>query len=391
MLTTDEVLTRWVDHIYPDIESFKKALMKGKLKIYLGIDPTGPDLHLGHSTNLLLLKHLQKLGHQIIFLIGDATATIGDPSGKENSRKPLTSREVKRNSRTYKKQASNFLKFWGFNRAKLEFNLRWWGHIRFIDALRLTYFSTVNQLLERDMFQKRLKAGGTLSLAEFMYPLMQGYDSVVMGTDAEVGGTDQTFNMLMGRTLMRKVRNREKFVLATKLLENPKTGQKLMSKSTGSYIAINLPAGEMFGKVMSLPDEAVVPCFELCTEVSQKEVGRIRKLISKKPAEAKKKLAFEITRMYHGEKSARQAKEEFKQVFSGQGIPENAPVWTLSGKMVDLAELLVEKKVAKSKSEVRRLISQGGITLNYQKLADSTVKLENGVLRVGKRFFAKIK
>ncbi len=388
-MTTEEVLSRWVDTVYPSKEALKQELEKRKLKIYLGADPTGPELHLGHSTNLLLLRHFQRLGHQIIFLVGDATALIGDPSGRETARRPLTREEVRRNARTYQRQVGKILRF-GWGGARLEFNSRWWGRMGFLEGLKLSYFTTVNQLIERDMFQKRLKKGGSISPAELLYPFMQGYDSVIMGVDAEVGGTDQTFNMLMGRELAKKIRGKEKFVITTKLLENPKTGQKLMNKSTGSYIPITLPAREMFGSVMALPDEAVIPCFELCTEVSSKALDQFRRDMLRHPAEVKKSLAFEITRIYHGSKAAIQAFNEFETVFSKGGAPTDLPTWRLAGKEVVLADLLTKKKIISSRSEVRRLLAQGAIRLNNQKLTADKLVLRKGILKIGRRIFVKI-
>lgn len=388
-MTTEEVLTRWADRVYPSREALAEAARKRKLKIYLGIDPTGPELHLGHSTNLLLLKHFQKLGHQVVFLIGDATAMIGDPSGKESTRKPLSRREVLRNAATYQHQAGKIIRF-GLGGAKLDFNSRWWGKMGFMEGLKLSYFTTVNQLIERDLFQKRLKRGGSISPAELLYPFLQGYDSVFMDVDVEVGGTDQTFNMLMGRELMKKTRGKEKFVITTRLLENPKTGKKLMSKSEGNYIPIELPSAEMFGAVMALPDEAVLPCLELCTEVSQKTIDQFKKDVTIRPAEVKKSLAFEITRMYHGNKAAVSALNEFETVFSKRGIPTDVPVWKIAGKKVVLSDLLTEKGLVKSKSEVRRLLSQGGISLNNRKISEEELIFGKGILKIGRRIFVKI-
>ena len=390
MMTTNEVLSRWVDQVYPTKEEFLTALEKRKLKIYLGVDPTGPDLHLGHSTNLLLLKYFQELGHKIIFLIGDFTAMIGDPTGREESRKKLSQEEVRKNGRKFKEQAGKIIKFSGSNPAALEFNSRWWGKMTLSEGLSIGYNFTLQQLIERDMFQKRLKRNEPISFPEAFYPILQGYDSVALDVDVEVGGTDQTFNMLAGRELLKKLKGKEKFVITTTLLENPKTGKKLMSKTEGNYVGLSMLPQDMFGAVMALPDEAVVPVFELCTEVPSAKIAELKNLLVSAPVKAKKTLALEITRIYHGDKRAEESQKEFEGVFSRGGTPEDAPVWKVAGEKIDLVDLLAGKRIVGSKSEARRLIEQGGVTLNRQKLTNPEQILSKGVLRIGKKTFIKI-
>jgi len=387
MLATKEALSRWVDQVYPKPAALTKALKERKLKIYHGIDPTGPELHLGHSTNLLLLRHFQDLGHRIIILIGDATATIGDPTGRDSARQPLTRKEVLANARTYKDQAGKILRFSGRNKVEIEYNSRWWGKMKFLEGLRLGYLFTSNQMLERDMFQERIKKENPPSLAEFYYPMMQGYDSVEMGVDAEVGGTDQTFNMLIGRDMLRKMKNKEKFVITTKLLENPKTGKKLMSKSGGGYIPLTASAQEMFGAVMGLPDEAVVPVFTLCTTA---EIKNLKRKAAADPLATKKELARVVTAIYHGEASAQTAVREFAAAFGRGEAPAGAPVWKKAGEKIDLPRTLVKEGLAESRSAARRLIAQGGVRLNGRKITETEAVLDPGVLRVGKKIFIKI-
>src|SRR4030042_2490670 len=283
-------LKRWVDKIYPSEKEFLKALETRKLTIYHGVDPTAPDLHLGHSTNYLLLRKFQDLGHKIIILIGDFTAQIGDPTGRISGRKTLTKKQVLKNAETYKAQISKILDFKSkTNPAQLKFNSQWYEKIKFTDLMKLMANFTHGQMIKRNMFQQRLKNGQEINFIEFIYPMLQGYDSVAMNIDAEVGGTDQTFNMMAGRDLLKTYENKEKFVITTKLLENPKTGKKLMSKSEGGYVALNDPPNEMFGKIMALPDEATMPCFELCTEIPLIGFAGI-----KNPQQLKIRLAKEI-------------------------------------------------------------------------------------------------
>src|SRR3989344_1813220 len=264
----EEVLSRGVENIYPNKEALEKVLSAGKkLRIFTGIDPTGPSLHLGHVAVLLKLKQLQDLGHEVIILIGDFTAQIGDPTDKMAVRKPLTKKQVLTNAKDYKKQVGQIL---DLKKTIFKYNSAWLEKLTFTDFLQLSAYFTAQQTLARGMFKERLTAGKDLYLHEFFYPLMQAYDSVAMDVDMEIGGNDQTFNMLAGRTLMKKMKNKEKFVLAVKLLEDP-TGVK-MGKTQGNMVSLADPAPAMYGKIMSWPDELIHLTFEICTRVAPDEI-----------------------------------------------------------------------------------------------------------------------
>ena len=382
-------LKRWVDKIYPSEKEFLKALKTQKLTIYHGVDPTAPGLHLGHSTNYLLLRKFQNLGHKIIILIGDFTAQIGDPTGKLSERKALTKKQVLKNAETYKSQISKILDFKSkINPVQIKFNSKWYEKIKFADLMKLMANFTHGKMIKRNMFQQRLKKGQEINFIEFIYPILQGYDSVAMNVDVEVGGTDQTFNMMAGRDLLKKYRKKEKFVITTKLLENPKTGKKLMSKSEGNYIALNDSPKDMFGKVMALPDEAIMHCFELCTEVSLIEVKKI-----KNPKDAKARLAKEIITIYHSKKEAESAEKEFNKIFKEKKLPTEIPEIRIKEKKINILDLLVKTKLAPSKSEAKRLILQKGVKIDGEVQKDwrEVIEIKKGlIIQVGKRRFAKI-
>ncbi|OGJ12066.1 tyrosine--tRNA ligase, partial [Candidatus Nomurabacteria bacterium RIFOXYC2_FULL_36_8] len=292
----DELLTRGISFIYPTKEFLENKIKKGeKLTIYLGIDPTGPTLHLGHAIPIKKLSEFQKAGHQIILLMGDFTAMIGDPTDKGAARKQLTHKEVTSNLKNYKKQASSLISFTGKNPAKITFNSTWLGKMNFEKVISLASNMTVQQMLERDMFEKRMKEGKPIYLHEFLYPLMQGYDSVAMDVDGEIGGNDQTFNMLCGRDLMKTMKNKEKFVITMKLLED-NSGKK-MGKTEGNMIALSDSPEEMYGKVMSWTDGMIIPGFELCTNIPTFEIEKMSKDIHSNlvnPKDLKIRLAREI-------------------------------------------------------------------------------------------------
>lgn len=392
----NEVLIRSIDRIYPSKEALKTLLLSGKkLRIYMGIDPTANYAHLGHSTNYIILKRFHELGHKIIVLIGDFTAMIGDPSDKSAARKRLTKEEVKENLKSFKQQIGIILDFENKeNPIDFKFNSEWLSKLNFEDLIDLSSKFTVQQMIERDIFQKRLKDNKPLFVHEFFYPLMQGYDSVALKADVEVGGTDQTFNMLAGRTLVKAYQNREKYVITTTLLENSVTGEKLMSKSLGTGIGLNETAENMYGKVMALPDEAIIQCFIDCTYLSMKEISRIEDKLSKgaNPRDEKARLAFEIVKIYHGEKKAKQAEENFNKLFRDKEIPTEMPRVKMSGSF-DPATLLVNLKAVHSKSHARRLVEQGGVKVDGAKITDpeALVSTHKGmVIQVGKRGFWKI-
>ncbi|TSC72766.1 MAG: hypothetical protein G01um101470_282, partial [Parcubacteria group bacterium Gr01-1014_70] len=274
-----ELLTRAVERIYPSAEFLESRLKNGEqLSLYLGIDPTGPTLHLGHIIPLLKLAQFQALGHKIILLIGDFTGMIGDPTDKTATRKRLTRAEVLENAKLYKEQASRIIQFGGKNPAEIRHNSEWLGKMSFEDVLELCSQITHSQAVKRDMFQKRISEGKDLYIHEFLYPLMQGYDSVAMDVDGEVGGNDQSFNMLVGRDLMKKIKNKEKFVVATKLLTDG-AGAK-MGKTEGNTVALTDSAADMFGKVMSWPDSMILAGFELCTRVPVEEIKKTQSILN---------------------------------------------------------------------------------------------------------------
>ncbi len=387
-----EALNRGVENIYPSADELKTVLNSGKkIKLYHGIDPTGPTLHLGHLVQLLKLKQFQDLGHQVILLIGDFTARIGDPTDKAAARKPLTKQQVLQNCRDYKKQIAKIL---NLKKTKFVFNSKWLEKMNFSDVIKLTSEFTVQRLLERDMFEKRIKEGKPIHLHEFLYPVMQGYDSVVLDVDLEIGGNDQTFNMLAGRTLMKSLKNKEKFVLTTKLLVDP-TGKK-MGKSEGNMITLADDPHDMYGKVMSWPDELIVLGFEILTTESMEEIAAVKNDLAhgKNPKVLKMLLAYNLVKLYFGEPAAISAEENFKQIFEEKLNPDEIPVFHVKSR--NIIDVLVQTNLAASKSEARRLIAQDGIRVDTKVVKDENFTIpaadkDGVVIQKGKRFFAKVK
>jgi tyrosyl-tRNA synthetase len=389
----NELLTRGISAIYPSKDFLASKIAKGeKLTLYLGIDPTGPTLHLGHAIPIKKLAEFQKMGHKIILLMGDFTAMIGDPTDKGAARKQLTHKEVMSNLKNYKKQASKLLSFTGKNKAEFKFNSKWLSKMNFNDVLNLASKMTVQQMLERDMFKRRTEEGKPIFIHEFMYPLMQGYDSVAMDVDGELGGNDQIFNMLCGRDLMKTIKNKEKFVVAVKLLED-NTGKK-MGKSDGNMSALSDTAEQMYGSVMSWNDSLMISSFELCTNIPMSEIEKIAIDVKSEkinPRDLKMRLAREITTIYHGEKKAKQAEETFINTFQKKEIPTDIEN-ILVKKSTLLVDVFLSNKMISSKSDFRRLVEEGAITnldldkkvLSYNDIA------EDGVYRIGKKRFCKI-
>lgn len=380
-----------IEKAYPSKEALEKVLASGKrLTIYHGIDPTAPSLHLGHSTNILLLEEFRKLGHKIILLIGDFTAQIGDPTGKDKTRKLLTKEEVLRNCKNYKKQIGKILDFNSKgNPASIELNGKWLNKMSLKDVIGLASKFTVQRMIERDMFQKRIKESKPIWIHEFFYPLLQGYDSVAMDVDIEVGGNDQTFNMLVGRELMKDYKKKEKFVVTTPLLINKKTDKKLMSKSEGGFIGLDNSPDEMYGKVMALPDEAIVPVFDSCTTVSDKEIQKIKK---KSPRDQKSGLALEIVKMYCSEGAALKAEKEFNRVFKERKLPSKVKEVLIKEEDINILDLIVKMKLASSKSEAKRLVLQKAVKIDEQVQKDwqKSIRIKKGmIVQAGKRRFAK--
>lgn len=390
-----ELLSRGVENIYPSKGFLEKKLKSGEqLTLYLGIDPTGPTLHLGHIIPMEKLRQFQELGHKIILLIGDFTGTVGDPTDKAATRKPLTHQQVLQNAKDYKKQATTILNFSGDNKVELKYNSAWHNKMNFSDVLNLSTNFTVQQLLERDMFQERIKAGKPIHLHEFMYPMLQAYDSVAMDVDGEVGGNDQTFNMLSGRTLMKSLSKKEKFVVTMKLLVD--TSGKKMGKTEGNMLALTDSAKDMFGKVMSWTDGMITDAYELCTRLPMSEIKKIAKELKagKNPRDYKFRLAQEITTIYHGEAKAKKAAEEFIKVFAKGGKPDNIKEHKVKTGAVSPVELLFELELVSSKGEARRLIDGGGMRINDEKISSwkNDIKIKSGdIVQAGKRKFAQIK
>ncbi len=388
----DELLTRGISNIYPSKEFVTSKIARGeKLTIYLGIDPTGPTLHLGHAIPLKKLGEFQKLGHKVILLMGDFTAMIGDPTDKSATRKQLTHKEVLSNLKTYKKQASHIISFSGKNAAQFKFNSKWLGKMNFAEVLSLGSNMTVSQMLERDMFKKRNEEGKPILIHEFMYPLMQGYDSVAMDVDGEIGGNDQTFNMLVGRDLMKTLKNKEKFVMTVKLLED--SSGKKMGKTEGNMVTLSDSATDMYGKIMSWTDGLIIPAFELCTDVSIMELENIAKEMAEgvNPKNLKMRLARDITTIYHGKKKAKDAEANFTKIFQKSEIPFNLPE-IKAEKDTFLVDVFLRHELVSSKSEFRRLVDEHAITNldSNEKIADHNVKAKTGVYRIGKKRFCKI-
>jgi len=386
-----EVLTRGVENTYPDLESLEKVLLSPKkLKIYHGIDPTGPTLHLGHFVQLLKLKQLQDLGHKIIILFGDFTAQIGDPTDKLAVRQPLTHRQVLLNTRDYKKQIGRVL---NLKKTVFKHNSQWLGKLKFKDLIEISSNFTAQQTLARGMFQTRIEQGKDLYLHEFLYPLMQAYDSVAMDVDMEIGGNDQMFNMLAGRTLMRKMKNKEKFVITTKLLED--ISGKKMGKTENNMVALNDQPSEMYGKIMSWPDELIMVGFEIATDVSMAEIFQIKKDLDngENPKKMKMLLAYKIVELNYGTNSAISAEENFRQIFEQNLNPDDIKEFKIKAR--NIVDVLVETGLAGSKSDARRLVKQGGVKVDTITVIDENFEIKSidadgVVIQKGKRHFAKL-
>ena len=386
-----ELLTRGVERIYPSAESLEKGLRSDRrLSLYLGIDPTGSSLHIGHAIPLLKLRQFQELGHRVILLIGDFTGMIGDPTDKSAARKRLTRRETLNNARLYKEQAGHLISFEGKNPAELKCNSEWLGKLSFEDSFEISSNLTYTQLVKRDMFQKRIEEGKELYMHEFLYPLMQGYDSVAMDVDGEVGGNDQTFNMLVGRDLMKKIKNKEKFVVAMKLLTDP-SGAK-MGKTEGNMVAFSDTPSDVFGKLMSWPDSQILSGFELCTIAPLSEIEGIKRQLESgaNPKESKMRLAEAIVSLLHGEAAAKKARTSFDAAFT-EGKPEEFVEIVLAGRKV--VEALMAERIVASKRELRRLTHEGAVTnLDSNKKMDEVFLnfTPPGKYRIGKHRFIRI-
>mgnify|MGYP001564862370 CR=1 FL=1 len=373
----------------PSKKDFLEKLLSGdRIRIYYGMDPTATSIHLGHAKNIIFLEEIRQLGHEVILLIGDFTAQIGDPSDKSATRKQLTREEVKKNVSCWMDQIKPLLSFDDKeNPARIVYNSEWLSQLHFAEVLDLASNFTVQQMLERDMFAKRIKDNTPIHLHEFMYPLLQGYDSVALDTDAELCGTDQIFNALAGRTLLKRLKNKEKFVVALNLIANPKTGE-LMSKSNGTGVFVGVPAPELFGAIMALPDPMIEPLFINCTRIPMSEK---ESLLAQGPREAKARIAFDIVKRFHGQAVAKSAEETFEKTFSKGGLPEDIQELKLeSGK--SLVEILIQADIVPSKAEWRRLIENGAVrTEDNAKITDPNfLPTTSTILKIGKRRFVKV-
>ncbi|QQK81155.1 tyrosine--tRNA ligase [Salicibibacter cibi] len=392
-----EALQRGVVEIIPEDafrEKIKKAVVTGKpLKIKLGMDPSAPDVHVGHTVVLHKLRQFQEFGHEIQMLIGDFTGKIGDPSGRSETRKVLTSEQVAENAQTYVEQYGKVL---DMDKAMLYYNSEWLSQLMFEDVLKLAGNLTVARMLEREDFHNRYTSNQPISVHEFFYPLMQGYDSIAMDTDIEVGGTDQTFNLLMGRQLQEAYGYEKQVVLTLPLIEGL-DGERKMSKSLNNYIGVDEAPNEIFGKAMSIPDDLMIKYYKLATDVPLADIDQLERDLADgiiHPRDAKQRLAAKFVAMYHGEKEAEDAQRYFQTVFQKRALPDDMPEVEWKGeKAVSIIDLLVELDMQPSKGEARKMIQNGGVKINEEKVNDikTEVSVEDGmIIQVGKRKFTKL-
>jgi tyrosyl-tRNA synthetase len=397
-----KALMRGVDYGDPTIRENMEAELRERLssgrplKVYLGVDPTSPDIHLGHMVPLMKLKQFQDLGHEVTFLIGDFTGMVGDPSGREKTRPMLTREQLEANMRTYTDQAFNVL---DRSKTAVRYNSEWLAGLTFADVVNVASNLTVAQLLERDYFRRRYEAGEAIRLHEFLYCLMQGYDAFMLETDVQVGGVDQLFNLLVGRDVQRANGQRPQIIVTVPLLVGT-DGAAKMSKSLGNAIGIAEPPSEMFGKVMSLPDSVMTSYFTLVTDIDTAEIAELEKGVREgalHPMDVKKRLAGEIVGRFHGAEAALEAETGFRRHVQEKKIPDDVPIIEVPADRaaeIPVVDLAIMAKMAPSKSAVRRLIDQGGVELDGARVTDrdATVQLRDGaLLRVGKRKFIRVK
>ena len=392
----DELLTRGVDTIYPSKEELEKVLRSGKkIKLYQGFDPTGTQLHIGHAVAINTLRRFQELGHEVIFLIGDGTGQAGDPSGKTHARhKFFEQKELRENARDYVMQAGKIVNFGGDNPVKVLYNGDWLNEMRLAEILNVAGYFSVQQFLERDMYQERMKLGESVNLREFLYPLLQAYDSVAMKVDLEVGGTDQTFNMLAGRTLVKAMQGRNKFVLTVPLLADS-SGRKI-GKSEGNVIGITDKPEDLYGKIMSLPDSAIVPCFELITDLPMNKVKTIKGELKKSdvnPMDYKKKLAHQIVEQYNNSTIANSAQRIFEQNYQ-EGKKDVSAKDVYIKEPLKLHESLFKNLFVSSASVAKQLIRQGGVRINGERIENISFVYEpkdDDIIEIGKHKVFRVK
>ncbi|MBT6691415.1 tyrosine--tRNA ligase [Candidatus Parcubacteria bacterium] len=384
----EELLTRGVDEVI-DLDSLRKKLQAGKkLRVKLGIDPTSSNIHLGRMVPLLKLRDFQELGHQIVFIVGDFTGTIGDTSDKEAERPAISKKMIEDNLRTYIDQVARVI---DIDKVEVHYNSEWLAKLKYEDIGEQANQFSLAEFISRKNIKDRLDKGNRVSLKELLYPLMQGYDSVMVKADVELGGTDQRFNLLAGRNMQEHYKQPAQDILMTNLIEGL-DGRK-MSSSWGNTINFNDPAVEMFGKVMKMTDEMIVVFYEHCTRVPMTEVKQYEtdmRADKVNPRDIKMKLAREITSFFWGVKEAEQAEDSFVSMIQNKEVPDDMP--ELSPKSNNIVDVLIEAKLAKSKSDARRLIDGGGVKVNDDKVGDYEIELKSGdIVKKGKRFFVKIK
>lgn len=392
----DDLLSRGVEKIYPSREELKKKLMSGdRIRLYCGYDPSAPSLHVGNAISIDKLGQFQRLGHEVIFLIGSFTGMIGDPTDKGAARIPLTREQVLFNAQNFQEQASAYLSFEGENKAQVKYNNEWSDKVTFRDLIELSSHFTVQQMIVRDMFQKRLAEEKPIFLHEFLYPLAQAYDSVMMDVDLEIGGNDQMFNMMCGRDLLKAMKGKDKFVLTMKLLAD--NNGKKMGKSEGNAFFLDDSANDMYGKVMSWSDGVLPSAFELCSDVPMLEVKGLLETLDTNPRDLKMRLAYEITRRNYGEEGAKSAQDNFIKIVQNKEVPEEIEERKIAQNNLGIVDLLILLELAPSKTEARRLIEQGGIKVgmvdNLEIITDpkKEITISSGlIVSRGKRQFIKI-
>lgn len=398
MINIDEqikIIMKGADEII-GLDTLKEKLKKSNeenrpLIVKLGLDPSAPDIHLGHTVVLRKMKQLQDLGHKIVIIIGDFTGKIGDPTGKAKGRKALSTEQVLENAKTYEKQIFKIL---DKEKTDVRFNSEWLSKLSFEETIKLASTMTVARMLEREDFKKRYESQIPISIHEFFYPLMQGYDSVVLNADIELGGTDQRFNVLMGRMLQKEYGQESQTTIFMPLLEGL-DGKEKMSKSLGNYIGIDEDADVMFEKAMRIPDELIIKYFNLVTDIHPDIIDKIEKELndgSINPRDIKMRLAREITLLYNNEEKTKSAEERFKKVFQKGQIPDNIEVIKVNKNNLDISEILVNNNFVKSKNELRRISNQGGLKVNENKISDlSKVEIEDKmIIQIGKKKFVCI-
>ncbi len=395
MINTDpekikEVLARGVVEIFEKETLLKKLQSGKKLRIKFGIDPTGPKIHLGRAIAFWKLRAFQDMGHQIVLIIGDFTARIGDASDKDSMRKPLIEKEIKENMKDYKKQIGKIL---DMKKVEVEYNNKWLGKMKVGDLLSLTMNFTAQQMIQRRNFKERWDASKPIGMHELLYPIFQGYDSLEINADVEIGGTDQLFNMQSGRIIQKMFGKPQQDIITLKML-NGLDGRK-MSTSWGNVVTIIDEPQDMFGKIMSMSDDLILDYFELCTKVSIEGLAEIKNKLAggQNPRDIKARLAREIVVMYHGKDAAEKAEKEFDNVFKNKNLPSDIPIFKTEKEKYPILDLLFDAKLTDSKSEAQRLVEGGGVEIEKQKIKDwkEEIKIKDGmIVRVGKRKFIKI-